>query len=58
MGSVVLLLLLSCAAIGLYGTRGAWRCQRCPWCRSVIAGQARVCPYCTRKVQPTRRVLV
>ena len=40
------LLVISCVAIVIYGSRDHWLCKQCPSCRLMCMGQARKCSHC------------
>src|SRR5262245_47182631 len=49
---LLILLVLSCLVIALYGSRKEWASRRCPFCRVYVSVQATVCWRCTRDLPP------
>ena len=47
MGTLLVLLVVSCLVIAVVGSRGQWQRQPCPACRSYNPAGATRCAYCT-----------
>ena len=47
MGTMIIVLIVSCLVIALWGSRPQWQRRPCDACGSYNPARARRCPYCT-----------